>query len=112
MWRQECHRHLLGAARPALEPAHDLDHWVIVTQRLAQLGEAYTRLAHARLTRHAVVIAVVNIGKLGGAVGSAFHARTLPPVACGLLLYNSYSVNGRRLLDKTGLNNTRLNPFA
>lgn len=28
-----------------------------------------------------------------------FHSTTLPPAACGLLLYNSYSSRTSRLLD-------------
>jgi hypothetical protein len=47
---------------------------------------------------HAKVIAVVNVGECRGTVVGVIHARTLPPVACGSLLYNSYSVGPERLL--------------
>jgi hypothetical protein len=45
--------------------------------------QAYARVRDARLTRHTVVVAVVNIGEFGGAVGCVIYASTLPPVACG-----------------------------
>jgi len=44
-----------------------------------------------RLTSHAKIVLVSDVGELGCLVVCGFHIRTLSPLACGLLLYNSSS---------------------
>jgi hypothetical protein len=40
VWSEECHRHLLGPARPASESLHDIDHWVIIAEYAPQPRQA------------------------------------------------------------------------
>jgi hypothetical protein len=47
---------------------------------------------------HAVVVAVVNVSEFRGGVDGVVHARTLLPLTCEYLLYNSSSVGRERLL--------------
>jgi hypothetical protein len=75
----------------ALQAACDVYHRIIAAQYAAQPDEAHTGAAQARLTRHAVVVVVVDVRKLGGTEIGVAHVSTVAALACGSLLYNSYS---------------------
>jgi len=48
-----------------------------------------------------VVVRIIDVRKGCSLELGVFHVPTLAPVGCGLLLYNSYSLNTRGALYKT-----------
>src|ERR1700686_2974646 len=82
------------------QPGHDFNERVIVPQHRTKSLEAYPSFTHARLARHSVVVAVVQVCELVRAVVGVTHPHTLTPAGCGSLLYNSYSSGTEQTLDE------------
>jgi hypothetical protein len=82
----------------ATESLFDLQQWKAVTQVGAKpyQGEPSGVLALAAVG--AVEVRIIDMREGCGLKPGVFHLPTVAPSCCGLLLYNSYSVGGKRVL--------------
>ena len=98
MRREERDDHCSRAASLAAQSILHLYQRKRIAQVRSELHERYpgSMLTHAAV--RAVIVAVIDMSEGSRLELCVFHARTLVPVACALLLYNSYRIEDGRIL--------------
>jgi hypothetical protein len=93
MWSKERNHDLARAASLAPQPLTDLRERKIIAQVCPQLHERQPRGVLASAAIRAVIIGIIDVRERIRFEPGVLHAPTLAPVGCGLLVYNSYSID-------------------